>query len=241
MKLAIVCPDVHVPYQHKQAVECLIRVCKTLRPDFFINLGDLHDFYQLSRFDKDPSRKTTVADDCTEVRKFLYKIDGVLPVKCRKVFIEGNHEIRLQKYIWQHGMDLGKMIPSLGEYIHLPQLGWDHIKYGKLFQLGNVLYMHGDRCGINVSLNMIRKYGMNVVHGHDHGAGIRYFNNAQQRVWSLNTGHLSDIDQQEYIYGGVADWTMGFGLIEYTDDLKFSQPTFVPIENGKAMVWGELI
>jgi len=49
------------------------------------------------------------------------------------------------------------------------------------------------------------------------------------------------MDQQEYLYGGVADWTMGFGLVEYTNDLKHAVPSFVPVIDGKAIVRGKLI
>lgn len=241
MKTVLVCPDVHIPFECESSIRCLIRVAKELRPDVFVCLGDLLDFYQLSRFDKDPSRKTTVADDCDLARKWFYKLDRALPDKCTKVFIEGNHEARLQKWIWANGSDLGKMIPALGDYLHLPALGWEHVRYGELWRYGNVAYMHGDRCGMNVSMNMIRKYGCNVVHGHDHGAGLRYFANAVSRVWSLNCGHLSDMTQQEYLYGGVADWTVGFGLVEYNNDLTHAQPSFVPIVGGKALVRGKLI
>ena len=112
-------------------------------------------------------------------------------------------------------------------------------KYGEFYRLGDVLFMHGDRCGMNVSMGMIRKYGCNVVHGHDHGAAIRYFANAVSRVWALNCGHLSDMKQQEYLYGGVADWTQGFGLVEFSHDFKTSHPSFIPITEGKCTVWGQ--
>lgn len=239
MKLAVVIPDIHVPYHDVAAIKVLCKVIKSLQPDYLIVLGDSLDFYQLSRFDKDPLRKTTVSHDVDEFRHILYKLDNACPAKTEKVFLEGNHENRLQKWIWSNATELGNMIPSLDSYCGFKGLGWRYFKYGKFFRLGPVLYMHGDRCGVNVSLAMIRKYGACVVHGHDHGAGIRYFANALDRVWALNCGHLSDMDQQEYLYGGVADWTSGFGIVEYSHDLKHAQPSFVPITDGKCIVFGE--
>jgi len=41
------------------------------------------------------------------------------------------------------------------------------------------------------------------------------------------------------LYGGVADWTQGFGIIEFSNDFKVAQPTFVPITDGRCMVWGQ--
>jgi UDP-2,3-diacylglucosamine pyrophosphatase LpxH len=241
MKTALILPDVHVPFEDTEAMRCFLRVCKVVQPDYFICLGDFFDFYQLSRFDKDPMRKTTVSDDCDVARRLLYKIDNALPVKCQKVFIEGNHEARLIKWIHSNATELGRMIPSLKDYVHFNQLGWDYYSYGKVWRLGEVLYMHGDRCGMNVSMNMIRKYGCSVVHGHDHGAAVRYFANAVGRVFALNCGHLSDMAQQEYLYAGVADWTSGFGIVEYSHDLNHAQGSFVPIVNGKALLRGQQI
>jgi hypothetical protein len=47
--------------------------------------------------------------------------------------------------------------------------------------------------------------------------------------------------QQEYLYAGVADWTSGFGIVEYSHDLKHAQGSFVPIVNGKALLRGQQI
>lgn len=240
MKLAVVVPDIHVPYHDIRAIKILCKVIKAIRPEYLIVLGDSLDFYQLSKFDKNPLRKTTVSDDVDEFRDVLMQLDGACPLSTKKVFLEGNHEHRLQKWIWSNATELGKMIPSLESYCGFKDLGWRFFKYGDFYRLGDVLYMHGDRCGMNVSMNMIRKYGCSVVHGHDHGAGIRWFANAVGRMFALNCGHLSDMAQQEYLYGGVADWTSGFGLVEYTDDLKIASPTFIPIIDDKCMVRGQV-
>ena len=129
MKTALVLPDVHVPYEDTDALRCFLRVCKVVQPDYFICLGDFFDFYQLSRFDKNPLRKTTVSDDCDVARRWLYKLDGALPLKTHKVFIEGNHEARLIKWIHSNATELGRMIPSLSSYTHFDKLGWDYWAY----------------------------------------------------------------------------------------------------------------
>ena len=240
MKLAIICPDIHVPFHDKRATDLLIKICKTMRPEHFICLGDALDFYQLSRFDKDPARKTSAYDDVEDFKALFAKLSAALGDGCQKVFLEGNHEMRFQRWVWSQGNELGKLIPTLKDATMLPFLGWDYYQYGKVYRLGEILFMHGDRCGMNVSMNMLRKYGMSVVHGHDHGAGIRWFANARDKLFTMNCGHLSDMGQQEYLYAGVADWTQGFGIIEFTDDYKNAWPTFVPISDlYEAVIWGE--
>lgn len=241
MKLAVVLPDIHVPFHDVRAVKIVIKAIKHLKPDFLIVLGDSLDFYQLSKFDKNPLRKTAVSDDVADFKDLLHQLDAACPLKTEKVFLEGNHEHRLQKWIWANGSDLGKMIPSLEAYCGFKPLGWRFFKYGDFYRLGDTLFMHGDRCGVNVSMAMIRKYGCNIVHGHDHGAAIRWFANAVGRMFALNCGHLSDMSQQEYLYGGVADWIQGFGLVEFSNDFKHAQPTFIPIVDGKCTVWGQVI
>ena len=92
MKLAVVVPDIHVPYHDVRAVRTLCKVIKHLKPDFLVVLGDSLDFYQLSKFDKDPLRKTAVSDDVAEFRDVLHQLDANCPLKTEKVFLEGNHE-----------------------------------------------------------------------------------------------------------------------------------------------------
>lgn len=97
MKRAIVIPDIYVPYHDMTAIRVIVKVIKALEPDYLIVLGDSLDFYQLSKFDKDPLRKTTVSSDVQNFKKVLYMLDGACPLKTEKVFLEGNHEHRLQK------------------------------------------------------------------------------------------------------------------------------------------------
>lgn len=239
MKLALVQPDTHYPYEDSKAVELLTKVAKDLKPDFFINLGDSLDFYQISKFSKDPARKNGIDEDMDLFRRDHCRISNVLPKKCRKIFIEGNHEARLIKYVWERAPEVASLVRSIDDYCMLTANDWEYFKYGKYFRLGDTLFMHGAHCGLNVGLNQLRKYGLNVVHGHDHAAGITWFRNARDGIFNLNCGHLSNQKEQGYLYAGVANWQLGFGLVEFSDNYYQAWPHFIPIHNNRCVVYGK--
>jgi UDP-2,3-diacylglucosamine pyrophosphatase LpxH len=57
MYLKLVClGDQHIPYLNRKAHGIIIKFLKDIKPDKIILLGDLIDFWEISHFDKDPSR-----------------------------------------------------------------------------------------------------------------------------------------------------------------------------------------
>lgn len=88
--------DVHVPFHDTAALELMYAVASIVRPTRIINLGDFIDYYSISKFNKDPARILRLQDDIDEAQDILEKqreIMGDIPY----VYIEGNHEQRLQK------------------------------------------------------------------------------------------------------------------------------------------------
>jgi hypothetical protein len=51
--------DWHVPYHSTLAVDVAIKFCGYIQPDIIV-IHEAHDFYDLSRFDKDPLRMETL-------------------------------------------------------------------------------------------------------------------------------------------------------------------------------------
>jgi hypothetical protein len=97
---AVVYGDTHVPFQDPKAVGVLHGIIKDARPDVIVNVGDLVDCWQISRFDKDPARLDTLQDNIDQARIHLHQIAQLAP-KARRVILEGNHENRLARAIWK--------------------------------------------------------------------------------------------------------------------------------------------
>lgn len=239
MKVCLIQPDTHFPYENHQHVRLFLKVAKALKPDYFVNLGDSIDFWQLSKFSKDPLRKNMIHDDLDDFKKHLYEMDKALGDNCQKIFLGGNHEARIEHYIRERCPEITKLVTSVRSYCGFDDLGWSYIPYGKIYKLGTVHYIHGDLIGINSGIAMLRKYGVNVVHGHDHRGSVRWFQNLEKNIFCMSCGHLSDQSQQEYLKYGIADWASGFGIIYYSDNFQQAYPTFVPIFGNSCIVNGQ--
>jgi hypothetical protein len=66
---ALIISDVHIPYHDLVALTAAMQAGKKAGCDTLIILGDLMDFYQLSRFLKDP-RARSVAEEINDTKQF---------------------------------------------------------------------------------------------------------------------------------------------------------------------------
>ncbi len=103
-KVHLVIPDPHShPKYGNERADYLAKLIIDLQPDVVVNLGDQWDFSSLSDYDK--GKRSFVgrsyADDLNSGLEFSERMWG--PVKARKkrmpysVFLEGNHEHRIEK------------------------------------------------------------------------------------------------------------------------------------------------
>ena len=100
-----VIPDVHVPYHDKKAWGLTLEVIKDLKPDVVVSIGDFADFYAVSSFDKDPSRRLNLKWEVDCINKELDRLCQVAK-NSQVVFLEGNHEDRLRRYLWKKAQEL---------------------------------------------------------------------------------------------------------------------------------------
>lgn len=84
--------DPHIPFQDDRAVDCMIKYAKReYKPSIIVINGDMLDFYSISTFDKNPSRKETIQDELDTANAFLSDLRSYFP-KAKIYYLEGNHE-----------------------------------------------------------------------------------------------------------------------------------------------------
>ena len=93
--------DVHVPFHDPIAVECALQVIRDEKPATIYLNGDIVDFYMVSDFSKDPKRGISLQEEVDQTVDFLDTVRRAAP-KARIVYIQGNHEDRLRRYLWKH-------------------------------------------------------------------------------------------------------------------------------------------
>ena len=171
----IVFSDIHAPYHDRNAIALAAKVAAWWRPDVAIYNGDDVDFYQLSRFDKNPNRTARTQDEID-----TWHVECVAPLnaalgKARKIKLPGNHEDRLRRKLWANPDLFGIAALELPELMQLRRYG---IEYAELrVRFGNVLEVtHGTRvskwAGYTARLEQEqRRYSISTITGHVHRAG----------------------------------------------------------------------
>jgi len=229
----LIVPDVHTPYHDEAAVDALLRDAAAWKPDGICVLGDWWDFYAVSTFPKDPSRVANLATEAKVGQRLLPKFAKLAK---RRIFCEGNHEKRLEKYIATHAPALAGLVPSVREMVG-PD--WSFTPYGSVAQLSPLLAASHDfgKSGPGSYLATLREYGRGAVHGHTHALGVAYGGTADgNRHAVMACGHLADTEKCDYmhIWKARASWTTGCGAVYIGPNDYYLRP--VPYISGRFLL-----
>lgn len=238
-KRVLFVPDIHAPYQDNQAMKCLISFAKWWKPDVVFVLGDTIDMYQVSRFEKDPERIFQLQDDIDTGKKILADISKACP-DARKLFIPGNHEFRLQRFLWTRAAELsGLRVLQLEKLLGLEEMGYEYLKNGRTEYRG-VIVKHGDivrKYGAYTGRGEYESTGKTGVSGHTHRLAVYpHTNEAGDYMW-MEAGCLCLLNPS-YMMGKVPNWQQGFGIGFFKEGSKRFHMERIPIIAGKAMYSG---
>lgn len=204
-------------------------------------IGDFSDFYAVSDHDRDPSRKSNLEWEVEETNKALTQIQDFADNNV--IFVEGNHEDRLRRYLWKKAPQLFGMT-DVKRLFQLKDRGWLHFPYRHGWRNGNVTYKHdvAGRAGKHAAASSLADFGGNLVIGHTHRGGVAYLGEVKGTShFCLNVGWLGDVDQMDYADPDKArrDWQLGFGTVIH-DGPKRAFARFHPIVGGRVEVDGTL-
>ncbi|MHC1576733.1 MAG: hypothetical protein ACXQTE_05205 [Methanosarcinaceae archaeon] len=204
--------DLHVPFQDPEALKLMLKMQQHFRPTNVIMDGDMLDAIQLSKFSKDPqepeSFKANVVELCIILRK-MQKYSNL-------IYIEGNHEARLQRYINDRAPDLAGLISIEGlikshlgdtiEYIRTTP-GESMMTWGAEDDLliGHFAKVSKHTC-YTVKL-LVEKYMTNVVQAHTHRLGQYALRGYDHTFRGFESGCLCNLDPD---YVAKPNWQQGF-------------------------------
>jgi len=238
--------DYHIPFMDKNAYRIMTNFAQDYKPDVFIINGDFLDMYSISTFDKNPERKISVPEEIRQGKEVLTELRKNLGKKCKIYFLEGNHENRLQRYLWRNpeleGLEELKLDHLLHSkekdinYIKVTRDYWKqdngHLKIGK-----NIVVMHGDNRLNGASTSKYSGYSVkntmmnlqtNVIMGHIHRLALVYHTTPYGDMIGIEGGCLC---QQ----AGTANWQQGFVTFRVSNG-KLVNPQLYNINNGKLIV-----
>lgn len=207
--------DLHLPYHDKRAIEIAVKEGKRREIDRIILNGDTLDFYQLSRFNKDP-RLRSFPGEIEMGKQLVESLREQFP-KAEIIWKHGNHEERYEHYLQQHAQQLIGMKEFRFEVLmDFHNLGVGFITDKRPIHLGHNIIVHGHEFGIQIfsPVNPARGLYLKAKHtaacGHHHITsehGARALDGKVIVCWS--TGCLCDLNP---LYRPINDWGHGFAL-----------------------------
>jgi predicted phosphodiesterase len=242
LKKVLLIPDTHAPYHNKRAWRLMLRVAQAWKPDIIVILGDFGDFYTVSKFGKDPKRKLQLEDEVEECNRLLDNLDA-LGAKL-KIFIEGNHEHRLNNFIKEKAPELNGLTKDVKEAFKLKERGWVHVSYRDHYRLGKVFLTHDVHAtGRNAVHKVMDIYQHSAITGHTHRIGYAVeADGIGEPILSATFGWLGDITKIDYQHKITATkaYVLGFGIgyLEEPSGILFASP--VPIVHYKCQVEGKV-
>ena len=234
----LVIPDTHVPYHDRDALALVYKVMRACKPDVTVLIGDFADFYAASHFPKSPTRRQDLE---YEVESVNLELDRIQALSKEVVYLEGNHEWRLERYLTQKAPELFGLV-QCKELFKIKKRGWRWIPYHDHALIGKVLFAHDlGHAGKWAALNTLAAAGECAVFGHTHRGSVMYGGTVggEHRV-VMNVGWLGDPLQVDYMHRAkTRDWQHGFGWI-HMERSGLAWMSFCPIVKGQVAVEGRL-
>ena len=230
----VILSDLHIPFHDPAAISAAIARTKREKPVAIHLLGDICDFYAISRFLKEPERKLSLQGDLDNTKSFLFNLRRSFP-KADIVYSQGNHEARLTKYLQGNTEELSVLrCLDIRELLGLKDLKISYVPEHKPYRVGRLLLTHGQivrkHSGYSAKAHF-DKFGCSVLHGHTHRLGTHYHTDFETTHVAAENGCLCSLDPE---YAIAPDWQHGCSIVSVSKSGNFSLHQ-VPIVGGEAL------
>jgi predicted phosphodiesterase len=234
-KLAVL-SDIHIPYHSIAALSAALDFIQSEKPDAILLNGDTIDFYGLSRFMKDP-RKRSVAHELQATRDFL----DILSQFGAKIYFKiGNHEERYEHYLMRVAPELlGVREFELKHLLGLDARGIDLITDKRIMKANDLNIVHGHEFGqsifspVNIARGLFLRGKVTAMQGHNHAVSEHTESNMNGEItttWSL--GCLCELNPA---YLPINKWAHGMAIVDLSENGKDFHVRNYRIHKGKIL------
>jgi hypothetical protein len=226
-------PDLHIPYEHPDALDFIEAVMDEYDPSLVVNLGDMLDFHNISFHDSDPDLYNA-GNELAEAQCKIAAWQEIIP---EQIIVGSNHgDLPVRKFLnaglpreflrsyndiygvsedWKFVQDLTIETPSK----HLP----------------DIYIAHSIRKN---ALSVAQQRGQRFVCGHYHeDFEVRYAGNPNSLIWSVMSGCLIDKKSLAFNYNKL---NLNRPILGCTVIL-YGIPMLIPMILDKSGAWiGEI-
>ena len=246
---AIVIPDQHFPIHDKKAVNVALQIIEVVKPDTFINLGDVGEWSSVSAWRWKRKKKPpleyqlpSIKKEIKAVNKEIDRFDKILDkIKCTNRYIlAGNHDEWLTYgFVSEH--------PYMEDYTFRKACKWDergykYLEYNEPLVLGKLSFIHGAYATNLHAKKHLSEYGENIIYGHTHDIQRHTKTRRGGTIAAWSMGCLKDMSAENntWLKGRLHNWNHAFGIVTFFDNGNF-QVEVIDIVKGKGSVWGTII
>ena len=242
-KLGLILPDTHPPYHDRASIAAVLAYAKTLYLDYCIALGDWIDFNCISSFIEDSPGEIehqSIYNDYTSAGELWDDTQAAVRKRnkaCKIVYLEGNHEYRVENYINKYPQNRGLLEVERNLDLTKRDIKWVRFwsdKQRNTFRIGKATFIHGCYCNKYHAQKHVDEYwGQGVFYGHTHDVQeySKSFSGHDETVRAKSMGCLCDYDQR-YLKGSTTKWQQAFGVFYFFPDGSFQDIT-IPIFGHK--------
>lgn len=232
LRKMVVLPDTHFPLHDPKAMSAVITFLEEFKPDTVVILGDWFDFEAISRWDPVDLDTFTTMEEIHVGTRGLEQVRRAVGDKCEVIFLEGNHEERLAKYMIANCREMY----GITDLYRLAKMDVLDIKFipvkNQPLRYGDVDFIHGSFTNKYHAFKHVDVYRRNIVYGHLHD--VQRFSVANpngEPIMGLSLGCLAN-KNQKYLKGRPTNWTHALGVFYFSKDGKFTDHV-IPIVDGQ--------
>lgn len=217
----LVMSDIHIPYHSIEALTTVFDFAKKEKPDAILLNGDTLDFFGLSKFCKDP-RKRSFANELEAFKQLFCILDKTFP-NAKKYFKIGNHEERYLHFLFMKAKELvGVDEFELENIIKARANGIEIIGDKRIIQANGLNIIHGHEFAtgffspVNVARGLFLRGKTSAIQGHNHQTSEHTESDMNGKItttWS--TGCLCELHPE---YMPINKWNLGFAMIDMGND-----------------------
>lgn len=230
--------DLHIPYHSIEAITAALDYGKREQVNTIVINGDLMDFYMMSRFEKDP-RKRSIKYEFDATKEFLRVLRKTFP-NAHIYWLKGNHDTRYEHFLMAKAPEIfDDPYYALDERLRLSEervtLINDKtlVKAGKLFIHHGHLFFRGFIAPVNSARGLFMKAKQSAIVGHVHKVSEHNETNLAGELTSCwSTGCLCELSPD---YSPFANnYSHGFAHIRVQDNGHYNVKNY-RILNGKIL------
>jgi hypothetical protein len=253
-KTIVIMPDVQAPLHDKELVAKFVRFLGDYQPTELGQVGDFTDSTEISRWvrGKKPEFAGDLSGGFKAARSIITDIRNVFDGRIR--IVRSNHDDRLELYIQACAPGLASLMEeelSFETIMKFKETEVEFIRDAVVELAPNWIMAHGDEGSLSPQAGKTafglakNKFGVNVVCGHTHRAGVTtesygYNGSIKRSLSGLEVGHFMDLEVADYLKksGGHANWQQAFGILEIYGDRVY--PRLITVQDGSFSVDGVL-